>query len=303
MGRQLDKIGDRIEGINETAHDFLTDWPKIRTDSIAAIQRQIALEQEMRGIAEKIEKIDQRTRLFISLTDTGPLFLKEGDYISDTVARGEPWDEHVQTAIAETSVARDGCAVDVGAHIGLLTIAMAKRFKRVVSFEPNLMNFGILVANMAIGRLNNVQCINGALFSHDAELSLGRPKQQEIPVPVGPHGQFDWRSAKNLGAYTFTENGSKVLPTKATTLDSYDLDDVALIKIDVQGADGEVIKGALKTIQRCRPVVIFEWEEVLSQAFPATLAEIQALLKGTGYNVEVLKSHNRKQTDYIARPA
>ena len=44
----------------------------------------------------------------------------------------------------------------------------------------------------------------------------------------------------------------------ARTLDSYELDDVTLIKIDVQGHEHDVLMGSLDTIERSRPVLCVE---------------------------------------------
>jgi FkbM family methyltransferase len=169
-----------------------------------------------------------------------------------------------------------------------------------MSFEPNAFNYRILVANMSLNRLHHVECVNSALFSKPAHLSLGRADQQEIPLPIDPTGEFDGLAASNLGAYSFTENGSGIFSTEARTLDSYCLNDLALIKIDVQGADGEVIYGAIDTIRRCNPVIIFEWEKYLSGTFERTIESVMQLLDSLDYKVDILKTINEKQTDFIA---
>ena len=90
--------------------------------------------------------------------------------------------------------------------------------------------------------------------------------------------------------------------THAVTLDSLALDDLAFMKIDAQGADGEVIVGAVETIRRCRPAIVFEWEALLSRHFSVSFGEVRSLLSSAGYRLEVLKVHNEKQTDYLASP-
>jgi Methyltransferase FkbM domain len=70
----------------------------------------------------------------------------------------------------------------------------------------------------------------------------------------------------------------------------------------VQGADDEVIRGAADTIRRCRPIIVFEWEALLARQFSVTLDDVRSMLSDIGYTIEVLKTHNEKQTDYVARP-
>jgi FkbM family methyltransferase len=295
----------------------------LRTDLAAVLDRLTAIEAESEqsatrlraiserfnsaerlvgGVADRLGKIDHRTKLFLAHTCKSLLILKEGEYISDTAARTGVWDQHIVDVIDEVAGTRPNCAVDVGAHFGLLTVVMAKRFERVISFEPNLFNFSMLTANIVLNRLANVQCISSAVYSQDAELSLGRPSQQEVKLPLDAIGRFDALGSDNLGAFMFTEDGSGVFPSRAVTLDSLELDDLSFLKIDVQGADGQVIKGAIKTIRRCRPVIVFEWEALLSLEFEVTLDAVRALLLDAGYTLDVLKVHNEKQTDYVARP-
>ena len=310
VARQIDDIRGRIDDIRGRIGNFESDLSRTRTDVAASVHRQVAIEGEVRrttdqiaSVAGGVERIDWRTKVFLAPTPDGLLFLKEGDYISDFIARGGLWDEHIATVIKQTAATRQGCAIDVGAHLGTLSVIMARQFTRVISFEPNQVNYSLLVANMAINQIDNVKCINGALYSHEAALSLGSADQQEVPVPIDQTGQLDWRSSANLGALMFTEAGVNIFPTQAVTLDSLRLEDVVFIKIDVQGADGEVIAGAMATIRRCRPVVVFEWEELLSQQFAVTLMEVRELFSNAGYVIDVLKIHNEKQTDYVARPS
>ena len=198
---------------------------------------------------------------------------------------------------------RDHLAVEVGAHIGLLTIPLARRFKRVLAFEPNGFNYRLLAANVALNGLKEgVACINEAINSECVEVSLAKAEEQEIPVPLGPDGSFDGWSATNLGAYSFSPNGSGLFPTLARTLDSYNLNDLAFLKIDAQGADGEVIVGASETIRRCRPVIVFEWEDELSKNFRVSKADVHRQLESDGYAIEILKEHNSKQRDFLAVP-
>jgi FkbM family methyltransferase len=254
------------------------------------------------AINERVAVLDDRSRLFVTSADHGLFLLKSGDLISDRVLERHPWDEHIMAAIAGSLRGRKTLAVDVGAHVGLLTVALARRFQRVLSFEPNAFNYRLLTANVALNRLSNVECINGALYSGCVELSLGKSEQQEIEVPLTPEGDFDGLSATNLGAYTFTPDGTGIFRAMARTLDSYNLEDLAFLKIDVQGADGEVIAGATETIRRCRPVIVFEWEDELSKNFRLSLADARRELESQGYSVEQLKAHNDKQHDFIAVP-
>ena len=70
--------------------------------------------------------------------------------------------------------------------------------------------------------------------------------------------------------------------TSITTLDAYGFDAVDLIKIDVEGAEFEVIQGAERTIRRNRPVICVETNH-LSQRYGHSKAEMIAVMQELGY--------------------
>lgn len=241
--------------------------------------------------------------LFVAHTDEGVFVLKRGDLISEMASREGKWDAHVVQAADRAAHVRRGTAVDVGAHFGLISVPLGRRFDRVLSFEPNGFNASLLRANAALNGRTNIACYEEALFSHATRVSLAPDDKQEIPVPLTPEGTLNIRDAVNLGAYSFHPGGAGLYPRDARALDSFDLDDLAFLKVDTQGADGEVLMGAMQTIARCRPWVLFEWEEHLSAGFSVDFAEVAARFAELGYDLRVSWRHNDKQIDYLATPA
>jgi FkbM family methyltransferase len=177
---------------------------------------------------------------------------------------------------------------------------MARHFARVISVEPNEFNFALLTANVALNGLGNVQCIKAAMFSHETTLSLAPDEVQEVAIPRNMSGEPAWLECSNLGALVFSP-GAGAVGARAQTLDSLGISDLAFLKIDAQGADGEVIAGGIETISRCRPVLVFEWEAELSRNFSVSFEHASKLLVEAGYEITVLKQHNEKQVDYLAR--
>ncbi len=90
-----------------------------------------------------------------------------------------------------------------------------------------------------------------------------------------------------------TEYGSGKFNHLAKTLDNYEFNNIIFIKIDVRSADGEVLMGALETIRRCQPVIVFE---------NVSYETIRNKLSQLDYEISVLKTHNEKQIDYVACP-
>jgi FkbM family methyltransferase len=320
---ELAALTNRQVWLESTIEELAGD----RASAIAAIQDLAAsragLEARLEARLEEAARLqagqgarhaewEKKHRLFLSRTHDGIFVLKEGELISDTAAQEGEWDVHIlRAASAAAEVARQrvpggraGRAVDAGAHFGLLTVALARRFDAVTSFEPNEFNASLLRTNVALNDLGEkVEIRRAALFSRRTQLSLAPSEEQEIPLPLDAGGAFDPLSASNLGAYSFTEAGSGMSSAPAYPLDDLALDDLAFLKIDVQGADGEVLVGARDTIRRCRSWIVFEWEDTLSRAFGVTLEQMQAQLRDLDYIFRVLKRHNEKQVDYLAVPA
>lgn len=148
-------------------------------------------------------------------------------------------------------------AVDVGAHIGIWTNELAKRFDTVWAFEPTDENFECLVHN--IGERATLQKV--ALGAGAAECNVALPKG-------GNSGM--WHIAAGAG-------------TPMRPLDSYNLSVVDFIKIDTEGYEGNVIAGAWRTLNTCRPVVFFEDNGLGPKYFGDNWTDPKPLLASLGY--------------------
>jgi len=136
-------------------------------------------------------------------------------------------------------------AIDVGANIGAHTVIMSRAVGSngsVIAFEPQRIVFQTLCANLALNVLNNVHTFHAAAAAEAGNI-------------VVPH--IDYSTSWNSGGLELGqhENGESV---KARTLDSLPLDQCHFIKIDAEGMENEVLKGAGKILSRFRPVLYVE---------------------------------------------
>jgi FkbM family methyltransferase len=243
-----------------------------------------------------------KTGLVIVASPAGTqLLVRQDDLIGRIVADGQEWEPHVRQEI-ERSARPDGIAVDVGAYIGLHTLTMSRWFGTVHAFEPQRGIFQILCGNLAINNRLNVLPHNTGLYDRAGSMRLAPQERQEVDTPV-VDGNPDYAHIKNAAALGFdfiTEGGGDV---PAIALDDMALENVALIKIDAQGADLRVLRGAEATIRRCRPTILFEWERDLSQQHGSVLEDYTAFFDGLGYGLAILQDTSPgRQADYIARP-
>lgn len=157
-----------------------------------------------------------------------------------------------------------GIAVDGGANIGAWTIEMVRLgFTHVHAFEPAPETATILRDNLiAAGCLGQVSLHEVALWSHTCNVNLvvgGKPTSWH--VFKAKHG---------------------ALP--AVDLDSLHLDNVGLIKLDLEGAEYLALRGAIQTIQRSHPLLIVEVIELYAERYGNTAADLTTLLTKLGYH-------------------
>jgi len=130
-------------------------------------------------------------------------------------------------------------AVDVGAHVGIVSYQLSNIFEQVESFEINPDLYPCLEENLKRQNCNNVTLHKHGLGHEDATVAITR-------------------KAKTLGTH-ITPRATGDIPIKP--LDSYNFENVDFIKIDVEGFETNVIKGAFETIRKYRPVILFECKE------------------------------------------
>ena len=124
-------------------------------------------------------------------------------------------------------------ALDIGGHVGFWAKPLSEKFQQVIAFEPHQPYIDLF--------------------------TLNAPKAQIIKVALGEHeGQAELKTpGDNTGAAYLTEGSG----TQIKTLDSFGFKDIDFIKIDCEGYEFPIIKGATQTLKRCRPVVIVEQKQ------------------------------------------
>lgn len=138
----------------------------------------------------------------------------------------------IERAIEATTQRRT--CIDAGAHIGIITRLLAKHFSRVIAFEPHPQTFKCLQRNTR--HLPNVEIHRAALGGVKGQMGIEM-------APTTNSGDRQIISGTGV---------------KVVTLDSLRLKDVDFIKMDIQGYELFALQGAVRTLQRCRPVCLIE---------------------------------------------
>ena len=132
--------------------------------------------------------------------------------------------------------------VDVGANIGYYTVILGKRLTsgRVVSIEPYQSSVAQLRENIRLNKLTNVTVVPSAAWA-----------QSNVKLPLYSPDEH------NLGANTLLKLGTQISVSTTVTLDELlkhlEVNAVDIVKIDVEGAEKEVILGMTASLARFRP--------------------------------------------------
>jgi FkbM family methyltransferase len=147
---------------------------------------------------------------------------------------------------------KGGILIDIGANIGLYSIALSKYFDRIIAFEANPITFKVLEANLALSETRNVQAFCEGVSSETRCASLYTPLD----------GHLGWAtlSADHHGAETPVAEVSIHLDTLDNLSEKRGFEQypVSLIKIDVEGHEAEVLQGATGILNRWGPAVLLE---------------------------------------------
>jgi FkbM family methyltransferase len=190
-------------------------------------------------------------------------------------------DEREYRLLELVASARLGCVFDIGAHLGLHTLFYSAVADRVVSFEPAPQNYARLIDNIRLNGRTNISTWNIALSDQSATLDFldGGISQTGTLLTNAKHAQ-----------------GFRKIQVQAHRLDDLDLPAPDLIKIDCEGAEMQVLRGAAETLRKHRPIVHLEVHPLLG----VSEAEVQEFLRSAGYTVETRKKGD--EMHYLCNP-
>lgn len=142
-------------------------------------------------------------------------------------------------------VSKTDVALDIGANAGFYALQMSKMFSKVYAFEIN----DELTADLQRYNPGNITIMPVGLSSKAGAATLYIPVLNGLPLT-------GWAS---LAPGNFPEaTGEIQKPVKIATLDSFQLENVSFIKIDVEGHELHMLEGARQTLTKHRPRVLIE---------------------------------------------
>lgn len=227
-------------------------------------------------IAERLNRLFAAEPVTFDLAGVGQVTLDLGIAMQQHVFwAGLSRDDARILHLARTLLPGDGVFVDVGANVGLHTLAIARHMANggaVVAFEPHPANHRLLVHNLAHNRLTHVVAEN-----------LGLAETPSVLTGTASAAGGNW-SLASRGDYRFE--------VRLVRLDDYLRDHpvprLDLLKIDVEGAEVRVLRGARETLARFRPLIVFEVCPAWLGKMQTSPVELFGELTGHGYRIHAL---------------
>jgi len=200
--------------------------------------------------------------------------------------RGGKQDYHVFAAIfVQDEYRLDGrphfdTVLDIGANVGLFAARVAPLAGRVISYEPFAENFAQLEQNAR--ELKNVTCVYAAITDKVGTVQLAAPSD---PAMSGRVSLFDDPVDGKVAEVPAVD--------LARALEDHGIDRCDLLKIDVEGAEYDILHAAAgETLARVDRIY-GEYHDVNPEDPRTRIDHFEAFLKGEGFAVEVLP-HRRK---------
>jgi len=164
--------------------------------------------------------------------------------------------------------------IDVGAYTGdtaLIFSRLVGEEGRVIAFEPDILNFEGLVKTIKNFNMKNVVAVERALWSKKAVMRFAE--------------------THSLGSSLFLPGGcGRIRKVRVTTLDEevrrLNLDRVDFLKMDVEGAEIEILKGARRTLREKAPHLAIATYHVVRGR--QTREEVERILRRLGYETRTI---------------
>jgi FkbM family methyltransferase len=177
--------------------------------------------------------------------------------------------------------------IDVGANLGyysLLASRLVGPSGRVIALEPNSENCRLLLSSLGLNESTNVQLL-----------------------PVAADTATGWAYySTHVGSNGGLIDSGDLLSHPGVVVPTFRLDDlvdgtVGFLKMDVEGAEGRVVRGATRIIERDRPIVTTELkDEMLRRVSGTTVADYLGYFEALGYTPSLLEKATGAEKPYAS---
>jgi FkbM family methyltransferase len=186
--------------------------------------------------------------------------------------------------------------VDVGANQGEVSLYAARRLSqgRVIAFEPVDENYRRLANNVRLNGLTNVVTCNYCLGDRNGEVQLFAAEKQSSKHRHGWNEGL--ASMFAVDAQTDSFSTAKICRLD-DVLPKLNVDRLDVLKVDVEGAELHVLRGARESITRYRPNIIVEMNAETFKSAGYSVDELSAFLRSLNYDGFQITRSGRTRKD------
>ena len=208
-------------------------------------------------IRKRSVHIDERSRktsdLTLYKTVTGNYYLPTHAYqdiVANTIKSNQIFEKEV-VDLAFKHIKEDTAVLDVGSNFGQMSILFSQKVGdkgKVYAFDADDFVFNVLQKNIeANNKTGKIIPTFGAIHNKENEI---------LYFPVQDFEKFG-----AYGSYGIDYNSKKGREVKSITIDSLNIQEpISFMKIDIQGGDLQAMQGAVKTIEKNKMPILFEYE-------------------------------------------
>lgn len=163
---------------------------------------------------------------------------------------------------------KNRCYIDIGAHIGTTVMPYLKLYNSCVAYEPHQENYSFLCSNIEINKnkLENKNIITKNLCVGDHSMK----------------GKLIYHEGNNSGCYYFEEKEDETVNCIKLDDDLDNIDNIDFIKIDTEGFELSVLRGAKNIILKNKPLIQIETNSLCTKHYGVKVDEIYNYLYDLG---------------------
>jgi FkbM family methyltransferase len=218
-------------------------------------------------------------RKTVTVAGGSKMTLDTSDFLQRTLFAAGDFEPQIRQVIQKRLKPGD-TFVDIGANVGFYSLCASKAVGpsgKVFAFEPAPATMSVLRTNISLNRAKNIQATQVALSDHTGETKLF----------------LDTTNNSGATSLRASQNASQAV---TVMLDSYDqyaaqhhIPTPALVKIDVEGAESQVLRGMSNLLsQTDRPAMVIEISELSLTQIGSSKEELFAIMVKNGYRSTLL---------------
>lgn len=184
---------------------------------------------------------------------------------------------------------------DIGANVGFFSIIGANLVGStgtVYAFEPDPSNVAKIRHNSQLNSFHNITILEKAAFHSSGE--------GQLLITEFPGSRTLTTTAKSSGKkYEKSPQVSVDLIAIDDLVESNDILPPTVMKIDIEGAELDALKGLRQTIKKFKPTIIYEVDDSLQNGYSQKKGKIDQFVQNLGYEIEVLEKSYVNTSHYV----